>query len=275
MGAVNSTTSTPTGTVTFYDGTNALGTGVLSVVNGIDQATFVASSFSVGSHSITAVYSGDSTFISSTSTALTQVIGPGSTTTSLSSSLTPTIYGQLATFTAAVGVVSPGAGTPTGSVTFYDGANSIGTGTLSVVNGSVQATLASSTLSAGSHSITAVYSGDSNFTTSTSAAITQTVGQAATTTSLAANLNPADGGQSICFTATVAAISPGAGAPTGTVTFYDGINVLGTGTLSVVGGFVQATYMTSSLAIGSDSITAVYGGDSNFTASIASSANPR
>jgi autotransporter-associated beta strand protein len=93
------------------------------------------------------------------------------TTTSLMSSLNPSIAGQLVTFTA---TVSPngGSSTPTGTVTFFDGATPLGTGTL---NGSGVATFGTTALSAGPHSITAVYAGDANFAGSSSAALVQNV----------------------------------------------------------------------------------------------------
>ena len=104
--------------------------------------------------------------------------GSASTTTTLTSSKNPSTYGDSVTFTAAV---SPTAGTdvPTGTVTFKDGASTLGTATLS----SEQATCVTSSLSVGSHSITAVYGGDANFAGSTSAALTQTVKPASASTS--------------------------------------------------------------------------------------------
>ena len=93
------------------------------------------------------------------------------TTTSLSSNHNPSLSGQSVVFTATVSVVAPGSGTPTGTVTFYDGTTSLGTGTLS---GGI-ATFSTSSLSAGSHTITASYGGDGTFNPSTSSAITQTV----------------------------------------------------------------------------------------------------
>jgi len=90
------------------------------------------------------------------------------------SSLNPSVFGQSVTFTATVSAVSPGAGTPSGTVTFKDGTTTLGTGTLS---GGV-ATLATSALSLGAHSITAVYGGDSNFNGSASSALTQTANRA-------------------------------------------------------------------------------------------------
>jgi len=92
------------------------------------------------------------------------------------------------------------------------------------------------------------------------ATISVTPGKASTTTALVSSLNPSTAGQSVTFTATV---SGAPGVPTGNVSFLDGGAVVGSGTLS--GGV--ATFTTSTLTIGSHSITAAYGGDANFTAS--------
>src|SRR5207247_9902938 len=80
---------TPTGTVTFKDGSSTLGTGTL---DGSGQGTFVTSTLAVGSHSITASYGGDANFNGSTSPRLTQSVKYG-TTTSVSSSLNPSVFG--------------------------------------------------------------------------------------------------------------------------------------------------------------------------------------
>ena len=130
------------------------------------------------------------------------------------------------TFTATVSVVSPGStavASPTGTVTFYDNGTSIGTGTLSVVNGHDQATFTTSALSTASHPITAAYtSGDGNFNASpVSTAVTQVVNKDSTTTAAGASPALANVGQAVTFTATVTANAPGSGTPTGTVDFYD------------------------------------------------------
>src|SRR5205823_3292804 len=83
----------------------------------------------------------------------------------------PAAFGQSVTFTAVVGATAPGAGTPSGSVTFKDGGAAIGTGTLS----GGTATYSTSTLGVGSHPITAVYGGDISFATSTSNTVNQVV----------------------------------------------------------------------------------------------------
>jgi D-aminopeptidase len=254
---------TPTGTVTFLDGTTVLGTGTLAVVNGQDQATFTTSTLTSGNHTITAIYGGDGTYNGS-SAAFPQTVGQGSGMTSstwVTSSSGSAQPGQSVTFTASVMGMG---GTPTGSVTFMDGTTVLGTGTLGVVNGQAQATFTTSTLGLGTHNIIAIYSGDSSFNAS-QAALTQTVSLAATSVSLSSSASTAAPGQAITFTALLT--SMGAGTPTGTVTFMDGNTVLGTGTLSVVNGQAEATFTTSGLELGSDAIVAIYDGDSTFAGS--------
>jgi hypothetical protein len=180
------------------------------------------------------------------------------TSTALTASATSIATGQSVTFTATVSASS----TPSGTVTFYDGTTSLGEGTL---NGSGVATYATTALSAGSHSITAAYGGNSTFAPSTSAATTVMVSTstlAATTTTLTASTNSVGAGESVNFSATVTPDS-GTGTPTGTVTFMNGTTAIGTGTLT--GG--AAGYSSSNLATGANSITAVYSGDSNFSSS--------
>jgi len=260
MAAVSPGAGTPTGTVTFMDGTTVLGTGTVN--NGV--ATLTTTTIPAGSNSIDAVYSGDTDFTTSMSSALSQTVNKSATTTKLTKSTTAAItYGQSVTFTATMAAVSPGAGTPTGTVTFMDGSTALGTGTLS---GGI-ATLTTTTIPAGSNSIDAVYGGDSNFTTSTSGTLSQTVNKSATTTKLTKNTTgPITSGTSVTFTATVAAVSPGAGIPaTGdTVTFMDNGSSIGTGALSSAG---VATLITTTLPVGSNSITAIYSGDTDYTTS--------
>src|SRR5262249_54442419 len=126
-------------------------------------------------------------------TAATQ----GASTTGVTSGTNPSVFGQSVTFTATVAAGAPATGTPTGTVTFRDGTTNLGTGTL---NASGVATFSTSALAVGSHAISVVYGGDTKFTTSTSAAIPQTVNQATTTTTLTASLNPSVFGQSVTFT---------------------------------------------------------------------------
>ena len=249
--SVPSTLGTPTGTVTFEDGTTVLGSGTLS--NG--ATTFSTSSLAVGSHSITAVYSGDASFTGVTSAALTQAVNKGSSGAALVLSPNPSVYGQAVTLVATVSAVAPAAGTPTGTVTVLDGTTPLET--LNLVNGVTG--FSTKSLTVGSHSITAVYSGDGSFTGVTSKAVTQVVLDGASVT-LTTSQSPSAAGQSITFTANVSAVAPATGSPTGTVTFLDGTTVLGSGTVSSG----AASFSTSALAVGSHSITAAYSGDSSF-----------
>jgi hypothetical protein len=260
VAVVSPGSGTATGTVTFKDGVTTLGTGALS--GGV--ATFTTTALAAGNHTITGVYGGDANFTGTTGSLNSnpQVVNKADTnTTTVTSSLNPSIFGQSVTFTATVAAVPPGAGTPTGMVTFLDGGGSIGSGTLS---GGV-ATFTTSALAAGSHTITTSYGGDANFNVSTQSLTgnPQVVNQSSTTAVVVSNNNPSNFGQSVTFTATLSAVPPGAGTPTGNVTFKDGNTTLGSGALS--GGV--ATFATTTLTAGSHSITAVYGGDANFSGS--------
>jgi Bacterial Ig-like domain (group 3)/Domain of unknown function (DUF4214) len=156
--------------------------------------------------------------------------------------------------------VSPGTGTPTGTVEFKMGSTSLGTATLSSGVGSVT----TSSLPVGSDTISMVYSGDTDFAGGTSTG-TATIGQSASSTSLTvSNANPG-ATQSVTLTAMVSATSPGAGVPGGTVEFLNNGSSIGTATLS--GG--TATF-TTTLPIAVNSITAVYNGDTNFSSSASS-----
>lgn len=96
----------------------------------------------------------------------------GAQTTSMASSANPSVYGNAVTFTAVVQPVSTTTYVPTGTVTFYDGANPIGSGSLDS-QGTAQLTTGS--LGVGQHSITAQYAGDAHFAVGTSAPYSQQV----------------------------------------------------------------------------------------------------
>jgi Zn-dependent alcohol dehydrogenase len=171
----------------------------------------------------------------------------------LGTSGTPSTFGQPVTFTASV---TSGAGTPAGTVTFKDGPATLGIATLS---GAGVASFPTSLLAAGSHSITAVYNGNANFATSTSAALTQTVNQSATTVSLAATKDTSTRGQTVTFTVTVNSTT--SGTPTGTVTFFDGTTNLGAASINGAG---QAMITLTNITVGKHEITVSYSGDGNF-----------
>jgi co-chaperonin GroES (HSP10) len=251
----------PTGEVIFKDGVTSLGTRTL---DSSGQATLSTSSLTAGSHSITVEYQGDANFNTGASSALTQQVDKTDATTALTSSSSPSTYGQSVDFTATVSAVSPGGGTPDGTVTFKDDGVAIGTG---VLNGSGQATLNISSLAVGSHFITAEYSGSSSYNSSISNYIIFQVNAANTSTALASSGSPSIYGQSVTFNATVSLLS-GSGTPTGTVMFKDSGVPIGAGDLN---GSGQASFSTSSLAVGSRSLTAEYLGDDNFNGSSSTS----
>ena len=179
------------------------------------------------------------------------------TTTVVTSSVSPSAFGQSVTFTATVAASAPGAGTPAGTVTFKQGSNVLGTITLDA-NG--QATFTTTALPVGSLHITAAYSGSVNWSASTSPALTQTVTKDNTATALTSSSDPSVNGHSVTFTATVTANAPGGGIPSGKVAFMDGTKKLGAVALDATG---HASFATSKLAIGNHKITAVYKGSSD------------
>ncbi len=244
---------TPTGTVAFLDGTTVLGSAALTK----GTASFAALALSPGAHSITASYGGDATYARSTSAASAQMVNQDPTGTSFVISTNPSVYGQSVVFTATVKPGAPGSGTPTGSVTIYDGSTALTT--VALANG--RASFSTSTLAVGAHAISVGYGGAAGYLGSSSATSSQQVNQDATTSKVSSSSNPSVLGRSVTFTATVRAASPGSGTPTGSVTFLDGGTPLGSATLS--GGV--ATFTATGLAAGSHSITVSYGGDSHFT----------
>ncbi len=246
---VSGSGATPTGTVTFEQGSTTLGTATLASGKASLQYAFPLA----GSFSIVASYSGDAIYEGGLSSPLKQVVKLDTTTTSLASNLNPSLYGQPVTFTA---TINSSGTTPTGTVTFKSGTKAIGSA--SVSGGIAQLTL--STLVVGTSKITAVYSGDGANLGSTSPALKQVVAQTTSSTVVASSVNPSNPKQKVKFTATVTSPTT---TPTGKVTFMDGSTVLGTGELNK--GLVS--YSTTTLSAGSHNITAVYAGTTDVSGS--------
>ena len=195
------------------------------------------------------------------SNAVTQVVTGYPTTTTLSSSLTPSAYGQSVTWTATVTSPSGYVTSPTGKVDFtWGGVYTIGSAPL---NASGVATLTKSNLNADSYPLTAAYVGDPNNAGSTSAILSQVVTQTTSAASLTSSPNPSVEGQAVTFLADIT--SPTITA-TGPVTFSIGNTVLGTAELA--GG--KARFTTSTLPVGANPVTVTYSGDSNISGSTAS-----
>ena len=207
------------------------------------------SSLIIGAHTIQASYGGDSNYVSQQAT-VSEVIRYPPAVLSLSSSLNPELFGQSVIFTAKATATGP---VPTGSVIFQDNGKQIGQISLGA---DVTAAFATSSLSAGSHVIQAVYSGDSKYD-SQSATLTEVVAPAQTLATLSVSPNPATAGQMV----TLKALVTGEGAPAGNVAFFDGTTSIGTASLDGAG---NAVLNTANLQVGTHPLTAIFGANSNW-----------
>jgi ELWxxDGT repeat protein len=242
----------PAGSVTFHDGATVLGTAPLQ--NGV--ARFTAGPFTtVAIHRLTAVYSGNAMFASTTTGVANLNVRADRTTTTLVPPAPPAAGTGAVTLTVKVGVVAPGTGTPTGKVTFLSGGTVLGTA--SVVGGT--ATLHLAKLAAGSYNLRAAFAGTGPYASSSSAIVRYTI-QAATSTTLQASA--AAFGQPTVLKATVAVLSPGINKATGRVTFKDRATILGTA--AVANGVAT---LGVKLPTGPHALTASYGGTTDFAGS--------
>lgn len=237
------------GSVEFFDGTTSLGTPPFAG----GKAKLTVPNFALGSHTLTAIYSGDGFYATSTSSDTTLSVDPIGTMLSLATSSASVTAGSPVTFTATL--------TPsdvTGGVTFSDGVgHPIGTSTIA----SGVATFTTSSLSAGSHTIFAQYDGDATHAAS-GGAVSQTIVKATATLGLTVSTTTPVVGQTLTMVATVTPSTA-----TGIVSFKDGDGKLASVALS--GG--RASYSISNLGLGSHTLSASYGGDANDTAAASSS----
>ncbi len=259
---------TPTGAASFMDGATAIG-GCLAqpLIGGVASCTVGYNA--VGTHTITAAYGGDTNDLSSTAPALTQTVDQAATTTAVASSVNPSVAGQALTITATVSVTAPGAGTPTGAVDFESGGATITGCGAQPASGSGTAACVTSFPTVGTYPITAVYSGDTNFAGSTSPGVAQTVNQGSTGVVVNSTVDPSVTGQMVTYSATVAALAPAAGTPTGTVTFMDGASIIGGCSSQTLSAGVTSCTVAYA-GVGTHAIAAVYGGDLNFSTSTSS-----
>jgi uncharacterized protein (UPF0548 family) len=190
---------TPTGQVEFLDGGVSIGT---ASVDSRGHASFTTTGLAVGSHFVVAYYQGDSNFAPSNSLGVHVSVNKASTTTTLCSNITPSGLDSPVIFTA---MITPQyGGQATGIVTFKDGATTLG-------SAGVSGNAASLTMSGLVIGITAIYSGDSNFTGSTSNSESQVVTKATTPTTLHSSIDPSVHGKLVTFTSSVPSL---AGTPT-------------------------------------------------------------
>ena len=249
-------TGTPTGTVQLsIDGVNV---GGIQTANAQGRVSYTTSTLPAGSHTVVASYGGSAIFAGSGSATFTQVVNQAASTTTVTSSVNPAVSGQTVTFTARV---TPSAAA--GTVQFrLDGADVGGPVAIGITG---RATWVTHGLTVGAHTVSAVYSGNVNYTPSTSANRAQTVNKVASRTTVASSGTPALWHSTVIFTATVAVRAPGSGIGTGMVQFrIDGVDA---GAAVPVNSIGQAAYFNNLLTIGRHTVTAVYTGDGNVTTS--------
>ena len=256
VAVVSPGTGTPTGSVQFVVNGADYESAVTLDANG--QAVLSTSALPAGSHNVYAVYtSNDSDFGNSDDSAspLAETINAAGTATAVASSATTSIVGESLTLTATVAVVSPGMGTPTGSVQFVVDGSEFGSPV--TLNATGQAVLATSALGIGPHTVSALYDSNSvDFSASTANSISLFVGHA-TATALTSSASSISVGQAVVLTASVVPVEPDLPTPTGEVQFMDGNSLLQMVTLSQG----VASYTASALTAGTHDFTAVYEGD--------------
>jgi large repetitive protein len=247
---VKSGQGVPSGTVTFFDGSNRLGRPALQ--NG--AAVLMSGTLSAGTHQITATYNGDAGHASAVSPPFTQTVNKAPTTTVLTSAPNPSMFGEAVIFTATVS--SNSGGTPNGRVTLLDGSAIVGR-PVTISGG--RAAFTSSTLTTGAHNVTASYAGNANFAASVSPVVVQTVaGLVTPTVVLTVSPSVSNDGDTVTFTATVS--YPGGPVPTGSITISDvndGAKIYGLARLDNGVAVVK----NSTIPVGSYNLVATYGGD--------------
>jgi hypothetical protein len=274
---VTSPTTTPFGAVTFTadDGLGHVTTLGTKSLDSSGKAALSFNALPVGTQTITAAFNANVDFKGSSGTT-SETVSQGTTSATLSTSKSPTVFGEPVTFTATITANAPSTLPPAGSVTFVDTTTGATLGTNNLLagspgSGSAKATLTVSSLSSAtggmSHNIQASYNTDGNYASS-SANTSQTVNPAPTVTTVTVAPSPSAFGQVVTITATVNP-SPSNKVPTGSVVFtIDGSQ---TGAITLNGsGKATATMVFNSL--GSHRISAAYTSDNlnNFLSSSSS-----
>ncbi|MEE4597490.1 Ig-like domain-containing protein [Streptomyces sp. DSM 41524] len=239
---------------------SADGPTLTGTLNG-GRATATLSTLSVGSHTAAAAYPGDGLFDPSSSAFVPITVNPAATTTTVTS-INPAspVCGQTVQLCAHVAASSPSPCLPTGQVTFAVSGGPTLLGNLDA-NGNV--CVSTTGIAPGTHTVTVTYAGNGSVQgSSVNGSIT--VAKSNSSTLLISSPNSSTFGQNVTFTATVVAVAPGGGVPTGNVTFTISGGPILMGTLNGVG---QATASTSALTAGPHTVTATYNGDGCFNPS--------
>jgi uncharacterized repeat protein (TIGR01451 family) len=242
----------PVGTVQFFNGAISLGSAPLG---GTGEANLNYTPFA-GTLAITARYNGDANHLSSASAIRAVSVAKASTSLALTPPASSTVpYGTQLTYVANLTVVGSVAPVPTGSIRFLDGATTLGN--VNLVAG--VATLNTNTLSVGSHSITAVYQGDSNYLGFTTPASAITVTPASVAINLVTTPSPSLEGNSVGLSATVSGGVP-VGLSIGFQMISPSVTLLGSASTNGAG---VATMNTAGLPAGTYQFRALFFGDAN------------
>ncbi len=254
-----------TGTVEFKEAGAPIANCVAQTLDSGSATCTVSDYATAGTHSVTATYSGDGNYLASTSSTLTQTNSSGqgddqtayrkTTTTTVSSSSNPSVVGEPVTYTATLSLAAA-----TGTIEFKEaGATITGCAAQAVSAGAAKCTTVNS--SSGARSVTATYSGDTNYAISTSPSYGQTAYRKTTTTTVSSSSNPSVVGEPVTYTATLSLA-----AATGTIEFKEaGATITGCAAQAVSAGAAKCTTVNSSS--GARSVTATYSGDTNYAIS--------
>ncbi len=266
-------TSGATGWVSFRNQATGAEIGAAPIVG--TTATLVTAGnlpASGSAYNIVAIYTGDTTYAASTSSAKSATVNQATVGVNLNASPSPVATGVNVTLGATLTGVPAGT-TPTGTVTFKDGSTTLGTGNIGQVVVNVSGSpviefVASFTTvftTTGTHNLSAVYNGDTNFNTATGTKSVLVVNPTYVTVTSSNAAPTAAPSVTVTYTATVA--SPG-GTPTGTVQFYDNLlpigsavtlNGSGVATVTINTALVQAASGDADvLTPGQHAISAVY-----------------
>ncbi|QEL14533.1 beta strand repeat-containing protein [Limnoglobus roseus] len=256
----------PPGNVSFFDNNNLIGSGTLDAAG---MASITVTNFSLGNHAITVQYLGSANFTTATSNGLPISVEKANSTTTIGISRTSVNFGDAVTLSATVGIASPGVGTPTGTVQFFEGTTLVGTSNVMAASGSASFGVAG--LAVGKHSFTALYNGNASVAESQSSnTVSVTVVGTASATTLSANPTAGQVGAPVTLTATVTDTqSPPRAVGVGSVTFV-GTDANGQAiTLGpvTVGTDGKASTSYSSLPLGNSSFRAVFSGTNSIAGS--------
>jgi hypothetical protein len=258
---VSTGSGTPTGDVVFTVGSTEVGRAGVGTGG---NASLVVTDLPVGSNAVVATYTGDDVYGASAASPRSVTVSKANVAVSLDASASHTVSGEAVSFTATVAAQAPGGGTPAGSVQLLVDGTAVGS-PVALDNG-IAAFAPVTSLRAGTHTVEARYAGNANYASGADQA-QQVVSPADTTTVVQAIPATSVEDQNVTLTAAVTAVSPGSGAPSGTVTFFADGESLGAVPVSASASGSTASLDVDDLAPGSHQITARYAGDDDYTAS--------